>query len=192
VRFALALALVEAAGAADDEPPQGAVDLLLELAERPPAGLEEAYAKLGGSDAEGPIGANIGATLANAIASVEQRLGVAARLVPVISAHLAQEKTIDAFYDVATLLKLTQPRDAEEAEFDVMRKLRVRALEAICAMKDELWTWVNFREVLDGFGVPTAWTAEEGRAKLRQLAASDTPYAIPSDDDDDEEEEEDD
>jgi hypothetical protein len=183
VRFSLALAIVEAAAAAEEAPPLGAVELLLSFAERPPDGLAEAYGKLGGEDAEGPLGANVGATVANALASFEERLSVAARLVPAIAAHLAVEATTDAFYDVASLLKLTQPRDAEEAEHDDLRALRVRALEAICAMKDELWKWVNFREVLGGFGLPTAFTAEEGRAKLRELAASDAPYAVPDDDD---------
>jgi hypothetical protein len=93
---------------------------------------------------------------------------------------------------VGALLRLTQPRDAEEAADDQLRSLRTDALEGIIGLDDKWWSWVNLREVLEGFGLPTALGAAEARTKLHDLIASGAPYAIPGDDEEDEEDEEED
>jgi hypothetical protein len=84
--------------------------------------------------------------------------------------------TIEAFSFVTALLAITQPRSPREARSPALCDLRRRALGAIAELPDGFWSWVNFSEILNSFGVPSEHDPAAGRTALRAFAARAAPF----------------
>jgi hypothetical protein len=184
VRYAAALVAIEAVMRSEDRPPPLATSCLVALVREAPSDLVDGYDDVPALAGEGHFAANAGVTLASTLV----RHDVASELVPPLLKMLTTARVFDAMSLASALLKLTQPRTPADAEREEVVGLRRKVLEAIIALDGDIWTWVNFREVLDAYGLPTAFDADGAKKGLSSFARGERPFVMVEDDDEEEDE----